>query len=123
MKKLPYDNFNSQEFIVRDWLALDRTVLANERTFLAYGRTAIGLMLGGLTLIKLFHSPFAIASGWGFVGFALVVFSFGVQRFLTMQGHYRGLAALEATALPAELNKEFGLPINPPERERTRSVS
>lgn len=123
MKRLPYDNFNSREFIVRDWLALDRTVLANERTFLAYGRTALGLFLGGLTLIKVFHSSFAIATGWAFVGFAIVTFSFGVQRFLKMQGHYRGLSVLETAALPAEIRKEFGRSLKPvPERERVKSA-
>lgn len=111
MKNLPYDNFNAREFIIRDWLALDRTVLANERTFLAYGRTALGLFLGGLTLIKLFPSDFAITTGWAFVVFAVGVFVFGLYRFLTMQGHYRGLSDMEATILPAGLHKESERPL------------
>lgn len=105
MKQLPYDNFNAEAFIVRDWLALDRTVLANERTFLAYGRTALALMAAGITLIKVFESDFAIVAGWGFVAAALVVFGFGVQRFVTMQGHYRALSTIEP--LPADLRKDF----------------
>lgn len=108
MDKLPYDNFNAKEFIVRDWLALDRTVLANERTFLAYGRTALGLFLGGLTLIKLFPSDFTVATGWVFVVSAVAVFIYGARRFFKMHGHYRSLAAMEETALPKELKKEFG---------------
>lgn len=105
MNKLPYDNFNPDEFILRDWLALDRTVLANERTFLAYGRTALALMAAGITLIKVFESDLAIGAGWGFVVVALVVFGFGVQRFLTMHGHYRSLSAIEE--MPAESRKDF----------------
>lgn len=108
MNKLPYDNFDSQQFIVRDWLALDRTVLANERTFLAYGRTSLGLFLGGLTVMKLFASNFALVTGWLFVVAAALVFGYGVRRFVHMHGHYKALAAIEETALPAELAREFG---------------
>lgn len=117
MEKLPYDNFNSQEFIVRDWLALDRTVLANERTFLAYGRTSLGLFLGGMTLIKVFTTDFAIATGWVFVVASVGIFFYGVRRFLQMQGHYRSLAAMEETALPKELAKEFGPTIAEAQRD------
>ncbi|MDA8231839.1 MAG: DUF202 domain-containing protein [Magnetospirillum sp.] len=113
MRRLPYDNFKPHEFIVRDWLALDRTVLANERTFLAYGRTALGLILSGLTIVKLFNiSHDAVMSGWGFVALGLLVFVVGVRRFLKMQGHYRALSAIEEEALPAELAREFGREIS-----------
>ena len=107
MRKLPYDNFDAQEFILRDWLALDRTVLANERTFLAYGRTSLGLFLSGVTLIKVFQSEFAIGTGWAFVVVAVGVFLYGFRRFLKMQSHYRALSALEEKILPEELKREF----------------
>ncbi len=107
MSKLPYDNFSAHEFILRDWLALDRTVLANERTFLAYGRTSLGLFLTGVTLIKVFKSNFAIGTGWAFVFTAIGVFIYGFRRFLKMQGHYRALSALEEKILPEELEREF----------------
>ena len=109
MRKLPYTNFNAEQFIVRDWLALDRTVLANERTFLAYGRSALALLLSGLTVLKLFHSVPATLAGWALAALAVIVFIFGVQRFLKMRGHYHGLSMIEESALPAELVKEFGL--------------
>lgn len=40
--------------ILRDHLAYDRTVLANERTLLSYIRTSIALFAAGGTLIKVF---------------------------------------------------------------------
>ncbi|MEN8254901.1 MAG: DUF202 domain-containing protein [Verrucomicrobiota bacterium] len=40
--------------ILRDHLAYDRTVLANERTLLSYLRTAIALLAAGGTLVKIF---------------------------------------------------------------------
>ncbi len=109
MSKLPYDNFSAQEFILRDWLALDRTVLANERTFLAYGRTSLGLFLSGVTLIKVFKSNFAIGTGWVFVFTAVAIFIYGFRRFRKMQSHYRGLSALEEKILPQELEREFAV--------------
>lgn len=36
MEEEPYSRFDQEELIIRDYLAADRTVLANERTFLAY---------------------------------------------------------------------------------------
>ena len=51
MKKSPYENFPKEELILRDHLAIDRTVLANERTILAYVRTSLALIAAGATLI------------------------------------------------------------------------
>lgn len=72
MSTMPYHKFNPREFILRDWLALDRTVLANERTFLAYTRTSLTLVLAGLT---------------------------GIKRYLQMLGHYRAMIIAENKAL------------------------
>lgn len=44
---------NKEEIILRDYLALERTRLANERTLFAYIRTSLYLILAGLTLIQL----------------------------------------------------------------------
>jgi putative membrane protein len=44
----------SNELILADHLALDRTRLANERTLLAYIRTAFMLVVAGVTALKLF---------------------------------------------------------------------
>lgn len=54
----PYEGYrNPDTLILRDWLALDRTKLANERTALAYVRTFIGMEGAALALIKLFDVP------------------------------------------------------------------
>ena len=44
---------NKEKIILRDYLALERTKLANERTLFAYIRTSLYLLLAGLTLIQL----------------------------------------------------------------------
>lgn len=43
---------NKKEFILRDYLALERTKLANERTLLSYLRSALYLVIGGITLLQ-----------------------------------------------------------------------
>ncbi len=105
MKKLPYDNFNPQQFIVRDWLALDRTVLANERTFLAYMRTAFTLVISGLTFIKFFrHFAFDII-GYVFIASGVAIFFIGLRRYLHMMHHYRGLSRISDEVMPEQLKK------------------
>jgi putative membrane protein len=44
---------NKKEIILRDFLALERTKLANERTLLAYLRGSIYLILGGVAFLQL----------------------------------------------------------------------
>lgn len=44
---------NKKEIILRDFLALERTKLANERTLLAYLRGSIYLILGGIAFLQL----------------------------------------------------------------------
>ena len=82
-----YESHEPEQLILRDHLAIDRTRLANERTFLAYIRTAMMLLLAGGTVIKFFgDSDLAVVSGWGLVVLGLVVALFGIGRFVAMRG-------------------------------------
>ncbi|MEX0772240.1 MAG: DUF202 domain-containing protein [Balneolales bacterium] len=40
------------EIILRDYLALERTRLANERTLLSYVRTSLYLIIGGIAFLQ-----------------------------------------------------------------------
>ena len=42
-----------EKIILRDYLALERTRLANERTLFAYIRTSLYLFLGGIAFLQL----------------------------------------------------------------------
>ncbi|WP_417603361.1 DUF202 domain-containing protein [Owenweeksia hongkongensis] len=42
-----------EKIILRDYLALERTTLANERTLFSYIRTSLYLVIGGIGLLKL----------------------------------------------------------------------
>ena len=54
----PYARFNAAELILRDELAIDRTLLANERTLLAYLRSGVALLIAGATIMHF------TAQGW-----------------------------------------------------------
>ena len=51
MSDSPYSKFEDKELILRDELAIDRTLLANERTLLAYLRSAVALIIAGVSIM------------------------------------------------------------------------
>jgi putative membrane protein len=74
----------------RDHLALVRTDLANERTLLAYGRTALMIVATGFSLIKFFgESPLLNPLGWGLSILGAVVGVVGVARFTRLNKRLR----------------------------------
>ena len=76
---------NRDKLILRDHLALERTRLANERTFMAYIRSALYLVIGGLALLQL--KDFGNLEWVGFVSLGLsVIFTLiGVTRFYQLR--------------------------------------
>lgn len=80
-----YMQFKREELILRDYLAADRTVLANERTFMAFIRTAIALAAAGGSLIQFFDSVATTAGGVIFLILAVATLGWGLQRYF----HYR----------------------------------
>lgn len=48
----PYETLLIEEIILRDYLALDRTALANERTLMSYLRTALALVIAGASALQ-----------------------------------------------------------------------
>lgn len=76
----PYTRYLYSELILRDQLAIDRTVLANERTFLAYCRTFLALILTGTGFIKFFDTPFMKMTGYAFIVIGILIFLLGSWR-------------------------------------------
>jgi putative membrane protein len=87
MTPSPYERFKTDDLVLRDELAIDRTILANERTLLAYIRTALAFAITGAGAIKFLESPGSRLLGWGLVILALGVVAFGVLRFRRVAGH------------------------------------
>ena len=87
MKKThhPYTRFDRDSLILRDILAIDRTVMANTRTFLSYIRTSLTLFIAGVTFIQFFESRIIFLIGWLFVPLSGVVFLLGALYYTRMK--------------------------------------
>lgn len=78
----PYARFAEDDLTLRDLLAVDRTVVANERTLLGFIRTALALMLTGASLIKFSDSSSLHVAGWGVGTLAVPLLAIGVGHFV-----------------------------------------
>jgi putative membrane protein len=80
---------NKDEIILRDYLAMERTKLANERTLLSYIRSALYLLLGGIAIIQL--EGFENIKFLGFFSLVLtvVLVVIGVYRFRNLNGQLK----------------------------------
>jgi len=86
-KKVRYSTYENSNLVLRDHLAIDRTVMANERTFLAYLRTAFSLLVVGLTIIK-FVEDLQIV-GQLLIPAGLLVIVVGVWRYKAIRDDLR----------------------------------
>lgn len=64
-----------------DYLSFQRTLMANERTFLSYIRTSLAFLVVGGSFIKFFTSKWTLVIGWLFISFAIVIFFIGILRY------------------------------------------
>ena len=71
--------------ILRDHLALERTRLANERTFMAYIRSALYLVIGGLALIQLEGHGDLAWVGATALALSAIFTAIGIVRFFTLR--------------------------------------
>ncbi len=59
-----------------------RTVLANERTLLAYIRTVLSAWIFGMGALKFFsESLFLVCFGWGVIAFGTFILVYGIWQF------------------------------------------
>lgn len=85
MKENPYAKFKRDSLILRDFLDIDRTVLANERTYLAYIRTALAMLVLGISGVEFTHIVWIRVIGGSFVVFSIVTFVIGFVRYEKMK--------------------------------------
>jgi len=76
-----YLRIDRSKMILRDFLAIDRTILANQNTFLAYLRTALTLFVAGVTFIRFFDLTVVEIVGWIFIPVGLATFIIGLIRY------------------------------------------
>jgi len=78
--------YTRENYILRDYLAADRTILSNERTFLSYLRTALTSFVVGASFIKFFDGHLVFFTlGWLFIPLGMCCAIFGVIRYRQMK--------------------------------------
>lgn len=86
-----YQKFIEKQLPVTDQLAAARSILANERTYLSYQRTALTLAVAGFSFIKFFGQFWIIAIGWAFLPAAVITFFLGTIRYAKMRDLIRNI--------------------------------
>ena len=72
----------NKDLILRERLALQRTVLANQSTFLAFLRTSMYFLVAGLSLKNLLQIENSTAIEYSLFAIAGIVFTVGIVNFL-----------------------------------------
>lgn len=72
---------NKESIILRDYLALERTRLANERTLLSYLRSSLYLLVGGIAILQLQGFETIKFLGYVSLGLAVLCVVVGLVRF------------------------------------------
>jgi putative membrane protein len=84
MAEDPHFQLTEEDFILHNHLDAARTVLANERTFLAYVRTALTLFVVGASLIKFCDSVGTDVVGGTFIPLGLLTLLLGLLKYRKM---------------------------------------
>jgi len=84
MNDSPYSKFDSADLILRDELAIDRTLLANERTLLAYLRSGVALLIAGVTIIHFSQAGWFWAVGIACLPAGIITGVIGMARYRKM---------------------------------------
>lgn len=74
-------DIGKNDLILRDNLAINRTKLANERTFLSYLRSSVALIIAGVSIISISTQPWFTLIGIICIPFGVFAGTFGVFRF------------------------------------------
>lgn len=80
----PYARFAQQELVLRDELAIDRTLLANERTLLSYLRSGLALVIAGISIIHFVPRGWFMCVGIACIPLGVVTVLIGILRFRHM---------------------------------------
>ncbi len=95
MRRLSAYDGNHDDMILRDYLAIDRTILSNERTFLGYIRTTLTMIVVGISLVKLFNTSLTTLVGTMFFMGGFAFFIVGYSRYREMKSMVKKLRVIE----------------------------
>jgi putative membrane protein len=74
----------NKDLVLREYLAIERTKLANERTLLTYIRTGLYFLVAGSTLGHLIDTPFWNQMGVPIIIVGAIITTIGIARFLAV---------------------------------------
>ncbi|MGE5943063.1 MAG: YidH family protein [Flavobacteriales bacterium] len=74
-----------EQIILRDYLAIERTRLANERTLLSYIRSSLYLLLAGIAFFQLEIFPNFKFLAFLSLIFGIIFFVIGIYRFTVLK--------------------------------------
>lgn len=80
-----YSKLCEQRLSLREHLAAVRSILSNERTLLAYFRTALTLFVAGVSFIRFFGWPVLEVLGYIFVFIGIIILILGVVTYTKMK--------------------------------------
>jgi len=84
MSENVYSKFSDDDLILRDELAIDRTLLANERTLLAYLRSGVALVIAGVSIMHFSEQPWFWLVGVACIPIGIVAIIVGAVRYRRM---------------------------------------
>ncbi len=84
MNDTRYSKFKNTDLILRDELAIDRTLLANERTLLAYLRAGMALLITGVTIMHFAQAGWFLAVGIACLPAGIITGIIGLVRHQRM---------------------------------------
>lgn len=81
MTDTDYNDYKYGELILRDRLAIERTLLANERTLLSYLRFGVTLIIAGVSMMHFSMQPWFHYIGVACVPIGIMASIIGIKRF------------------------------------------
>jgi putative membrane protein len=100
MAEDPHFQLTEEDFILHNHLDAARTILANERTFLAYVRTALTLFVVGASLIKFCDGVGIDVVGGMFIPLGILTLLLGLLKYRKMNRLIRGVVGKRISASP-----------------------
>lgn len=80
---------NNEELILRDYLALERTKLANVRTLFAYIRTSLYLLTAGIGILQIESISHLDGLAWVCIISGVILFFLGFIRYWQIKRHLK----------------------------------
>ena len=103
MKENLYSKFKNDSLLLRDELAIDRTLLANERTLLAYLRSGVALLIAGFSIINFSQQEWFWIIGVACVPIGIIAGIVGVVRYRSMNKAIALIREGESTSAEANI--------------------